>query len=674
MNLFLFRFRLCMTASMASLLLASLALAHEGHEGHEGDHDHDHASTSEDQRKIFTTRGEHKSLPLTKEEDVFHFVIYGDRTGGVPAGLKVLEQAVVDTNLLDPDLVMTVGDLIQGYNEPPEWMEQMVEFKEIMNGLKMRWFPVAGNHDVYWRGKTPPPPGQHESNYEKHFGPLWYSFRHKDAGFIVLYSDEGDPETNAKGFHEGRLQTMSDAQLDFLKIALDEHKERENVFVFLHHPRWVGRGYAGGNWDVVHETLKSAGNVSAVFAGHIHQMRFDGPKDGIEYYALATTGGHLSADFPGAGYLHHLNVVTVRKSGISVSALPIGSVIDPKDFTEEFLAEMGKAQRIRPEQTDHQILLDVDGSASGTLEFTIKNPASNPVDVTVSLDQPGGDWKTTLDHDHFTVAAGQSKLVELELRRLPDPKSDLVIPRLRLDLDYVGESARIALPPVFTPIAIGLSAVPADYFADQPNRCLNMTTERDAVRIESSDLKLGDGPFTLEAWVNPSQLAGMRGVVAKTESSEFAIFMDEGVPQFDVHLNGKYVSAKATGLLSVGQWTHLAGVFDGTTVRLYVNGNLAGSTPGQGTRKRNRLPLYIGADTNPNGGATRSFLGKIDEVRITEGADYADAFSPVRRLTVSAKTKLMLHLDRTIGPFVLDQSSSATMGLLGESGQLVAAD
>ena len=77
--------------------------------------------------EIHTSR-EGKALPLPKGDDMFHFVIYGDRTGGPAEGIKILEDAVVDTNLLDPDLVMTVGDLINGYNEEPQWMEQMQEF------------------------------------------------------------------------------------------------------------------------------------------------------------------------------------------------------------------------------------------------------------------------------------------------------------------------------------------------------------------------------------------------------------------------------------------------------------------------------------------------------------------------------------------------------------------
>ena len=124
--------------------------------------------------EIFTTRTNPKSLPLPSEEGTFHFAIFGDRTGGNPAGLKFLRQAVRDTNLMAPDFVMTVGDLIQGYNRPKDWLREMKEYKDIMSGLTMNWFPVAGNHDIYWDFRDRNRPKiHHEANYEEHFGPLW---------------------------------------------------------------------------------------------------------------------------------------------------------------------------------------------------------------------------------------------------------------------------------------------------------------------------------------------------------------------------------------------------------------------------------------------------------------------------------------------------------------------
>ena len=80
---------------------------------------------------------------------------------------------------------MTVGDLIQGYNTTEPWLEQMHEYRETMNGLLCPWFPVAGNHDIYWRGPDRPAE-EHEQRYEQHFGPLWYAFDHKGAGSLCF--------------------------------------------------------------------------------------------------------------------------------------------------------------------------------------------------------------------------------------------------------------------------------------------------------------------------------------------------------------------------------------------------------------------------------------------------------------------------------------------------------
>ena len=166
---------------------------------------------------------------------------------------------------------------------------------------------------------------------EKHFGPLWYWFEHKDCGFLVLYTDETGNPDKPKSFQDPEQMQMSDEQLSWLDKSLGEMKALKQVFVFLHHPRWLG-GYRESNWPEVHQRLASAGNVRAVFAGHIHRLNYAGIKDGIEYMALATTGGSMPGHMPDIGYVHHYNLVTVRDTGITTAILPVGSVMDPKLF------------------------------------------------------------------------------------------------------------------------------------------------------------------------------------------------------------------------------------------------------------------------------------------------------------------------------------------------------
>lgn len=650
------------------------APAHEN--GAEPSHPHPHPHPHPESSKVMTTRSNAKIIPATVAKDAFQFVVYGDRTGGVPAGLRVLEQAVEDTNLLDPDLVMTVGDLIQGYNQTDEWLKQADEYKAIMNRLRMRWFPVAGNHDIYWRGENPAPPGHHESNYETHFGPLWYSFRHKNAGFIVLYSDEGDPKSNIKAFNVGALQQMSDEQLAFLDKALTELKDQDHVFVFLHHPRWIGGGYLGSNWDEVHKRLKNAGNVSAVFAGHIHRMRYDGQKDGIEYFALATTGGHIPGDtpIPGMGHLHHFNVVTVRKDRLTVSSLPVGAVFDPKQFTPEFLAEIESARSIRGKLLGEPATLSVDGSAHGEVTFQFHNQAPRPVELTayLAVDSLRDGWMSDLDHRHLELAAGEKQSISFTVHRDGTPREGATVPAVTIEKRYLGEKAAVELPPADQPIELQLDEVPADFFRTAANHALKVTGEASAIAVADASFDLPSGPFTIETWVKLKRYSDrLVAIVAKTQGSEYAFFSDHGVVKFEVNLNGRYYGAAAEEPIPLDQWTHLAGVFDGQQVILFINGKPVASTKAGGTRKTNDLPLYLGADPDGSGSPTRPFVGLLDEFRLSTGVRYTEHFEPARRHEPDASTVLLHHFDRTVGPFLLDHSASAANGRLGSSSQLV---
>jgi hypothetical protein len=632
---------------------------------------------------IFTTRVDPIALALPASDAVFQFVIFGDRTGGEPAGLKFLRQAVHDTNLLDPDLVMTVGDLIQGYNRPNEWIRQMNEYREIMAGLKMNWFPVAGNHDIYWDFRDESRPKiHHEANYEKHFGPLWYAFEHKQVGFIVMYSDEGDLETGEKGFNEGRLQNVSPAQMKFLETALDNLASCKQVFVFLHHPRWLGGGYTGSNWPDVHRRLVEAKNVTAVFGGHIHQMTFQGPTDGIEYYTLAATGAHLAMDSPELGYLHHFNVVTVREYDLSVTSIPVGAVSDPKSFTTEFLNDVELVRTMRPQRHGDKILLSPDGSTSGKYSLNLANPGKSPIEVTVIPKLEGG-WQTVPDHQHIVIAPEKSEGMSFYYFRKGESAAEwpgFAAPTFEMSVDYLHSSARIRLPAVSVPLDLSVAS-DTDSFATDVDRCLELrgvqsgtvrsqifSFPNDSVRIESLDVDLPQGPFTLEAWIYPTSATESRAVVAKTQNSEYALFLHEGRATFDVHLEGRYVSPQTESAITLNRWTHLAGVYDGQQVRLYVDGKLNKSLAGSGQRTTNELPLFIGADPDQFGNPNREFAGMIDEVRLSSVARYGDAFEPAQRFERDGQTLLLMHMDKSYGPYLLsDSRGEQTILKLGKS-------
>lgn len=413
------------------------------HDHHEHQHNPDHKTVPAEGARFHTNR-KGAALVLPVEEDAFTFAVFGDRTGGPKQGVNILAQAVADTNLIEPDLVMTVGDLIEGYNQTDGWMPQMKQYKQIMGELICPWFPVAGNHDVYWRGPNKPD-GEHEKSYEMHFGPLWYAFEHKNCFFIALYTDEGDPQTGVKVFQKPEAQQMSDEQFNWLKEILGKAKDADHVFIFLHHPRWLGRGY-GDDWKKVHAELVKAGNISGVFAGHIHHMRHD-PKDGIDYFALATVGGGQPGWAPKAGWLHHFNLVTVRKDQVAMSTLPVGGVMDPRAITGDVSEQAERLGRSKPVKFKQPITINENGSVDSEITFTVTNPAKLAIEVEVIPTSKDSRWAIGPDHQHARIEPGEQKTLTFKVKR-PEGKFDTTARAIVLELgiDMLTDRLRYPIP------------------------------------------------------------------------------------------------------------------------------------------------------------------------------------------------------------------------------------
>lgn len=616
-------------------------------------------SPSDDSRaRLRTDRASTVVLPLPAEEDAFLFAVFGDRTGGPAEGIRILEQAVADVRLVAPDLVMTVGDLVEGYNETPQWLAQMREYKSVMERLDLPWFPVAGNHDIYWRGPQGQKPlGEHESSYEEHFGPLWYAFRHKNCWFVALYSDEGDPQTGLKSFNDPSAQRMSPAQLAFLERTLAEARGADHVFVFLHHPRWLAENY-GDDWERVHALLAAAGNVTAVFAGHIHRMRYDGVRDGIEYFTLATVGGSQTAVVPQAGYLHHYFLVTVRKGRIAVASYPVGTVADPRRITGEVSDDArAVAEALRP-RFERRAALRPDSSVDGRFEFALANPGRRPLELSLVPRSSDSRWRFEPDHLHRVLEPGSIATFELRvLRGAHGLDESFREPELALRADYLAEGLRVAIPERAQELPLDLEQLAP---AARPAResVLALDGLRAAASVESAALALPDGPFTIEGWLRAEEFRERQGFITKTENSEFGLFVSRGRADFLVHLGGRYLTASsAEEALEPGRWHHLAGVFDGAELRVYVDGARAGSRKGSGRRRTNELALHFGADVRGDGSGESFCPCELDELRVSSIARYdGERFEPARRHEPDEHTLLLYAMDAELGPWLYDSS------------------
>src|SRR5262245_60119474 len=87
------------------------------------------------------------NLRLNNHPAAFQFAVVSDRTGGHRA--RVFSQAVEQLNLLQPEFVLSVGDLIEGGTQDPARLAQeWKEFQGYVARLQMPFFYVPGNHDL----------------------------------------------------------------------------------------------------------------------------------------------------------------------------------------------------------------------------------------------------------------------------------------------------------------------------------------------------------------------------------------------------------------------------------------------------------------------------------------------------------------------------------------------
>jgi subtilisin-like proprotein convertase family protein len=132
---------------------------------------------------------------------------------------------------------------------------------------------------------------------------------------------------------------------------------------------------------------------------------------------------------------------------------------------------------------------------------------------------------------------------------------------------------------------------------------------------DSPSLRLTTG-MTLEAWVNPSTVSSAwRDVIYKGDDNYYLMgtTTSSSRPALGAIFGAStYGEVYGTGALTANVWTHLAGTYDGTTERLYLNGVQVASRAQTGNILTSANPLTIGGDSFYG----QYFSGMIDEVRI----------------------------------------------------------
>ncbi len=169
----------------------------------------------------------------------------------------------------------------------------------------------------------------------------------------------------------------------------------------------------------------------------------------------------------------------------------------------------------------------------------------------------------------------------------------------------------------------------ANWVAGILGNALNFVDADEYVSVpDQDDLDL-DTAVTVSAWINPSALDpqsdGTQDIII-TKGTGTALNYRLNISnttnkvQFRSSIAGVVRTTTSTTILQTGTWYHIAGTYDGTHLKIFVNGLEQNSQSYTGSMAINAEPIIFGQ----NPGNSESFVGVLDDACIYSAALSAD--------------------------------------------------
>ncbi|MDD4986082.1 MAG: LamG domain-containing protein, partial [Dehalococcoidales bacterium] len=143
---------------------------------------------------------------------------------------------------------------------------------------------------------------------------------------------------------------------------------------------------------------------------------------------------------------------------------------------------------------------------------------------------------------------------------------------------------------------------------------LNFNGSNNYVRV-SNNTALNPSTITMSAWIKTSTKdSTWRRIIDKAYNNGYVLCMvGDSSGKVSVQINGK--SVNGTTNVADNNWHFVTGTYDGSNIRIYVDGALQGTYAYTGTITSNAYDLAIGINQSTSAGS-EAFKGNIDEVSI----------------------------------------------------------
>lgn len=304
--------------------------------------------------------------------------VLGDRTGR--SDDEKFEQAVNTILLMNPDIVLTVGDFIEGYVDIETAEEDWEYVLEVMQDL-ISYFPVIwtpGNNDIWdetseelWMEKT-------------EFNPSYVRNEH-GINFVVWdVSRTSDYDQDQES-------------LLWLEQTLADLDSGEPVLLSMHKPFFMMLEKDSTANENFHQLMVNSG-VDAVIAGHIHTYAAE-RRDGVLYISAGPSGGgtHLTG-FDQATF-NQVGWMTVTEDSISYTVIEAGKVFPENLNTAEeeilswsYYRNMIQGKLLEPELESATMRIVPQEQVPRTISMNFLNPGNwifTPDTLTLYLENEG---------------------------------------------------------------------------------------------------------------------------------------------------------------------------------------------------------------------------------------------------------------------------------------------
>ena len=367
------------------------------------------------------------------------FIVMGDcrPPGGskdVIAPSAVYLQNIRETNLLDPDFVIIVGDLIMGYvsGDDEKVIREWDAFDKANELYEAPFRLVVGNHDVWDKPS--------EAIYQQRYGDLYYSFDAGGCHFIVLNSEDktvvADDDTRTTDKIVGK-------QLEWLKKDLEAHKGKK-TFVSLHKPLWHESYEESSNWNKDVHPLLAKYDVDTVFAGHWHIYMKSDVRDDVRYIITGGAGAEIGTNEATGAFYHYL-MVTVRGEKTTIAVIKTGSVCSEDIVSEETIAQL---EAFRRSQFTEPHGIDITDGVPEAVPFdlVLQNTFDAALSMKIEWDLSKTAWDVAGPKRQIQLAPGAKQTEAFTL--VPPADADALFPPpvWVLSFEWPGTGGETRLP------------------------------------------------------------------------------------------------------------------------------------------------------------------------------------------------------------------------------------